>query len=163
MRNHERRSAARAGVQIDWVGHEHGQGVGARQARARPRPGGGGYLNECTTPEVWEHAKIRELSEMGLPGLWVEIARLIGYDRFMAMWRRLDAEIALRSDSEAMIEVEIRRFSSFERYQRNRFIEALAAMGATDSEIRARVKRELGEELSQSHIRRLASKRRVRA
>ena len=77
--------------------------------------------------------------------------------------RILDAAIELRSDSDSMIEVQLRRFGSFRRYQRNRFIEALANLGCTDKEIRGRVKRELGEDLSLSHIYRLAAPRRVRA
>lgn len=159
----EMRSAERAGAQLDWVGHDQEHGVGARQARPRPSRRGGGYLHECTGPEVWEEAKIRELAAMGLPEVWLAVAREIGYDRFMAVWRILDAAIELRSDSDSMIEVQLRRFSSFRRYQRNRFIEALASLGATDKEIRGRVKRELGEDLSLSHIYRLASRRRVRA
>ena len=100
---------------------------------------------------------------MGLPGVWLAVAREAGYDKFMAIWRILDAAIEMRSDSDSMIEVQLRRFGSFRRYQRNRFIEALANLGCTDKEIRGRVKRELGEDLSLSHIYRLAAPRRVRA
>ncbi len=163
MNQPELRSGMRAPVQLDWVGDVPVHGVGARQAGQRLRAGGGGYLNECTTPELWEEAKFRELADMGLPGVWLAVAREIGYDKFMALWRILDAAIELRSDSDSMIEVQLRRFASFRRYQRNRFIEALANLGCTDKEIRLRVRRELGEDLSLYHIYRLASKRRVRA
>lgn len=163
MNQSEMRSGARAPVQLDWVGDVPVHGVGARQAGPRLRPRGGGYLNECTTPGLWEEAKFRELADMGLPGVWLAVAREVGYDKFMAMWRILDAAIEMRSDSDSMIEVQLRRFSSFRRYQRNRFIEALANLGCTDKEIRGRVKRELGEDLSLSHIYRLAAPRRVRA
>lgn len=163
MNRRERRSGWHARAQLDWVGDLPSTGVGARQAGPRLRAGGGGYLNECNTPELWEEAKFRELADMGLPGVWLAVAREAGYDKFMAIWRILDAAIELRSDSDSMIEVQLRRFGSFRRYQRNRFIEALANLGCTDKEIRGRVKRELGEDLSLSHIYRLAAPRRVRA
>lgn len=163
MAKPEVRSEWHAGMQIDWVGDVPANGVGARQAGPRLRPRGGGYLNECTTSGLWEEAKFRELAVMGLPGVWLAVAREVGYDKFMAMWRILDAAVEIRSDSDSMIEVQLRRFGSFRRFQRNRFIEALANLGCTDKEIRARVRRELGEELSLSHISRLASARRVRA
>lgn len=150
-------------MQIDWVGDLPAQGVGGRQARGSADPGGGGYLHECTGLEVWEAAKIRELVHMGLPAIWIAVAREIGYEPFMAMWRLLDAAVELRSESESMIEVQLRRFSSFRRYQRNRYIETLAGLGLTPGEIRERVKTELGEELSSSHMFRLSSRRRVKA
>jgi hypothetical protein len=105
---------------------------------------------------------LRELADMGLPRVWLEVAHDLGYDAFMRLWRRLDAAVELRSDSDSMIDVKLRRFGSFERYQRNRFIETLAGMGLDHQEIRRRVKAELNEELSESHIGRLASRRRVR-
>jgi hypothetical protein len=60
-----------------------------------------------------------------------------------------------------MIEVQLRRLSSYRRFQRNRFIESLVLAGLGDRAIRAMVKRELGEELSLSHISRLAGRRKV--
>lgn len=163
MNDHEKRSGNAAGAQLDWVGHAPGQGVGARQGRARGGRRGGGYLNECTPSELWEEAKIRELAEMGLPGFWLEVVREIGFDRFILLWRRLDREASMRADSDSMILVQLRRFSSYERYQRNRFIEALAGMGLSPADIRARVLSDLGEELSDRHILRLSARRRVRA
>jgi hypothetical protein len=100
---------------------------------------------------------------MGLPGVWLEIARAIGYEHFMAMWRILDRSIAMRSESESMIEVQLRRIASYHRFQRNRFIEALAATGMHDREIRDALQHQLGEKLSLSHISRLAGPRRVRS
>lgn len=159
----ENRSAATAGAQLDWVDGLAVQGVGARHRHDHAPQGGGGYLDECTAPELWQEAKFRELSDMGLPQVWLEVAHDIGYDAFMLMWRRLDAAVEMRSDTESMIEVQLRRYSSFQRYQRNRFIESLVDMGLSYREIHARVTNEIGEELSQSHIRRLAMRRRVKA
>lgn len=156
----EKRSVMRAEQQLDWVGFDQVQGVGARQAGGAPPPGGGGYLHECTPPQLFAEARFRELGEMGLPAVWLRVAREIGYERFMAMWRILDASIELRSESDSMIEVQLRRYASFQRFQRNRFIEALSQF-LTPAEIRARVKVELGENLSLHHVRRLANRRRV--
>ncbi|MNV83546.1 hypothetical protein D3C71_1773600 [compost metagenome] len=105
---------------------------------------------------------MRELAEMGLPQVWLDVAREIGYEPFMRMWRVLDSAVEMRSESESMIEVQLRRFSSFQRYQRNRFIEALVNMGLSTTEIQNRVKRELGEELSVRHLVRLAARGRGR-
>lgn len=159
---HERRSAAHAGAQLDWVDLAHDEGVGARQGHGQPTAGGGGYLHECTPSQLWEEARLRELAEMGLPQVWLDVAREIGYEPFMRMWRVLDSAVEMRSESESMIEVQLRRFSSFQRYQRNRFIEALVNMGLSTTEIQNRVKRELGEELSVRHLVRLAARGRGR-
>lgn len=154
-------------MQIDWVDQVHGptvvpaqQGVGARQGQGKASRRGGGYLHECTTPQVWEEAKIRELADMGMPSVWLAVAHEVGYDRFMAMWRILDAAVELRSDSDSMIEVKLRRFSSFQRYQRNRFIESLAPF-LDNRQIRDRVKADLGEKLTVHHVGRLAKRRRL--
>lgn len=167
----ETRSATHAQAQMDWVGHGESErereslaltdGVGARQCESFHLPGGGGYLDECTPSELWQEAKFRELFDMGLPAVWLEIAHDLGYDAFMRLWRRLDAAAEMRSDAESMIEVQLRRYSSFLRFQRNRFIETLVDMGVSHREIRERVRRDIGEELSPSHIRRLAARRRV--
>lgn len=147
---------------MDWVEQVHGEGVGARQGGGLPAAGGGGYLDECTPAELWADARLRELADMGLPKVWLEIAHDLGYEAFMRMWRRLDAAVELRSEAESMIEVQLRRYSSFQRYQRNRFIEALADMGLTGRQIRERVSADIGENLSISHIRRIVKPRRVR-
>jgi hypothetical protein len=160
---HERRSSAGAQLTLDGLELTLQQGVGGRHGRPGRRRRGGGYLNECISPDVWEEAKIRELETMGLPGVWIAIAREIGYERFMAMWRILDRSLQMRSESESMIEVQLRRFSSFQRFQRNRFIESLVAAGFDDRQIREMVRDQLGEKLSMSHISRLAGRRKVRS
>jgi hypothetical protein len=99
---------------------------------------------------------------MGLPAVWIEIAREIGYSSFMAVWRILDRSEALRSDSDSMIEVKLRRYGSFRRFQRNLFIESLVAAGLGVREIRTTVAATLGESLSKSQIHRLATRLRVR-
>ena len=158
---HESRSAAHAGVQVDWVHDAAMQGVGVRHGHEAATAGGGGYLDECTPAQLWDDAKFRELAAMGLPQVWLDVARDIGYDAFMRVWRRLDAATELLSDGESMIEVKLRRYASFQRFQRNRFIEALVDMGLQNPEIRDRVARDIGDNLTLRHIQRIARTRRV--
>lgn len=158
---HESRSSWQAQAEIDGLEQAPGQGVGARRSGGHRRRRGGGYLNERTSSDVWEVAKIRELEVMGMPGVWIDVARAIGYESFMTMWRILDRSLVLRSESESMIEVKLRRLSSFHRFQRNRFIECLVTMGFDDKAIQEMVARQLGETLSLSHIFRLAGRRKV--
>lgn len=165
MAVHETRSARPARRTREGSAHDTDQGVGVRQADLFAPAGGGGYLNECTTPKDWERAKLAELSEMGLPSVWIRVATSIGYDNFLDFWRILDTAAELRevrrSDNESMIEVQLRRFASFKRYQRNRFIETLAASGLPNAAIQEEVKQQLGEKLDRSHIRRLATRGRM--
>ena len=147
------------------------RGVGARQGDLFGPAGGGGYLNECNRSEVskrdLEVAKIRELEDMGLPNIWLRVARAIGFENFMQFWRIVDTAAEHRemrlSDNESMIEVQMRRYASFRRYQRNRFIETLAAGGHSATEIQQAVKGQLGESLSRNHIVRLARRGRMTA
>lgn len=139
-------------------------GVGGRQAQAAPSRGGGGYLDGCTPPEVAgpPDLRLRELAEIGLSATWLGVARLLGYDAFVAMWRLLSSDPVLRNDDD-QIELRLRPFRSYERYQRNRYIDTLVAAGLKPSEIHAMVHTELGEKLSYRHIKRLASSGRGRA
>jgi hypothetical protein len=159
---HESRSEAPAQMDLEGVAPAPAQGVGARRPGRPRRRRGGGYLNERISSDVWEVAKLHELEVMGLPGVWLEVAAVIGYDDFMAMWAILDRSIQLRSESESMIDVKLRRLASFRRFQRNRFIESLVKAGLDDKAIQAMVHAQLGESLSLSHIFRLADRRRVR-
>ena len=146
-------------------------GWGLGRATCSARPGGGGYLNECNRSDVskrdLEVAKIRELEDMGLPNIWLRVARAIGFENFMQFWRIVDTAAEHRemrlSDNESMIEVQMRRYASFKRYQRNRFIETLAAGGHSATEIQQAVKGQLGESLSRNHIVRLARRGRMTA
>lgn len=158
---HETRSGEPAQRDLAGIEPAPGQGVGGRQAQGRRRRRGGGYLNERTSPDVWEGARLRELESMGLPSVWLDVAREIGFNRFMAVWRILDRSVQLRSDSDSMIEVQLRRLHSYRRYQRNRFIEELVRSGFDDRAIREVVLDRLGESLSLSHISRLAGRRKV--
>lgn len=168
MGNDERRSAGPARGASGVPGQSadgHDGGVGARQTDLWPDGGGGGYLNECTASEVLEEAKIREFSEMGLPAFWIRVAEAIGHDKFLIFWRMAEAAAELselrRSENESMIELSLRRYASYKRYQRNRWIEALASNHLPTAVIQQAVKQRLGENLDLSHIRRLAKRGRI--
>ena len=162
MNLNEPRSAAPAQPRIGVLDGDDGQGVGARQGDLFATAGGGGYLNECTTSKVWEKTKLRELADMGMPSVWLRVAEAIGYDKFLIFWRILDTAAELRevrrSENESMIEVQLRRFSSYKRYQRNRYIETLASAGLPTAAIQDAVRQRLGEKLHVRHIRKLAKR-----
>lgn len=186
----ERRSAmaARTWQQVELIVNEtendyQAQGVGGRPALPPPPPGGGGYLNESTVSELpiqgrknfadapqvrpvidtpREAALLAELAAMGLSNAMLNVAAAIGFDAFMAMWKILDQSDELLSDSGGRILARLPRLNAYRRYQRNRFVEALAQLGMSQPEIRKKIKRELGEEISNRHTRRLMASRRVK-
>lgn len=136
-----------------------GEPVGGRQIDPIPSAGGGGYLDVCNFAKFRERdPRLDEFAEMGLPRVWLDVAELIGADNFLAMWRRLDAEDAF-TEREGRLIVKLRRYGSYQRYQRNRYIESLAKTGMTAVEISRRVSRQLCEQISVAHIRRLAKNR----
>lgn len=137
------------------------RGVGARQAGRPPRAGGGGYLDGRTATEVGVDPRLRELAEIGLQAHWLAVANVAGYDRFIGLWRLLSADPSLRNDDD-QIELRLRPFRSFERYQRNRYIDTLVSAGMRASEIHDLVRKDLGEKLTLRHIKRLAAASRAR-
>jgi hypothetical protein len=179
----DRRSgtAAQAWDQLDLLPPEHG--VWGRQGQGQGQPGGGGYLNECTPPEVRhgrlkknfaknfansqldprEAALLSELDAMGLSRVMLQIAQTIGFDNFMAMWQILDSSYEAMADNDSGIYIRLQRMSAYKRFQRNRFIEAMAAMGMSQPEISRSVKRDLGEKVSDRHIWRLMAGGRVKS
>ena len=168
----ESRSPSAADLTLDlWPEHPRpalhapgapgGRGVGARQGGRRPRGGGGGYLDGRTPSELPADARLRELAEIGLSATWLAVAEQLGYDQFVAMWRLLSADAALRNDDN-QIELRLRPFRAWERYQRNRYIATLVQAGLRPSEIHAMVEENLGETLSSRHIKRLAARGKAR-
>jgi len=165
------------------------QGVGGRHGHGHGLAGGGGYLYGCNPSEVArgprkkiakfprslpkgeicappvnprEAALLEELDAMGLSRVMLQVAHAIGFDNFMAMWRILDGAYETLTDNESGIAVRLPRLAAYKRYQRNRFIEAMAAMGKTQPEISRSVHRELGEKVSDRHIWRLMAGSRVK-
>lgn len=140
----------------------HRHGVGGRRRTSHVRRGGGGYLDGRTPSELRADPRLRELAEIGLASHWLAIASIVGYDAFIAIWRLLSADPALRND-DSQIELCLRPFRSYEKYQRNRYIDTLVQAGLKPSLILDMVREELGEKLSHRHIRRLAARSRQEA
>jgi hypothetical protein len=136
-------------------GHPDG-GVGARQARRAARRGGGGYLNGRTASELRTDLRLRELAEIGLSATWLAIAAAVGYETFVVIWRTLSADDTLRNEHN-QIELVLRPFRSYERYQRNRYVATLAQAGLKPAEIEHALRADLGERLSRRHIHRLVA------
>lgn len=156
--------------------------MGGRQGIGQELGGGGGYLNECTPPEVRqrrarknfakfpansqldprEAALLSELDAMGLSRVMLQIAQTIGFDNFMAMWEILDGSYEAMADNDSGIYIRLQRLSAYKRFQRNRFIEAMAAMGMSQPEISRSVTRDLGEKVSDRHIWRLMAGGRIK-
>ncbi|MCW5624080.1 MAG: hypothetical protein KIT73_05095 [Burkholderiales bacterium] len=143
------------------IGLPSSPGVGGRQASSPPPTVGGGYPDICTPsdfdffPAAVEKIdpRLGELQAIGLHPAWLGVAKTIGVDAFLAAWRVLDASV--RPSERGVLELQLRSYRSFLRYQRNRYIDALAAGGVPPTEIRSRVARDLGENLSDVTIRRV--------
>lgn len=146
-------------------------GVGGRQAEAPSPPGGGGYLDTCGFFKIRpaedpkkRDPRLDELSAMGMPRTWLQVAETIGVDAFLQMWRILDADDAMLANGHLrgagmVIEVRLRPYRSYLRFQRNRYIETLAALKVPCATIRDMLKRQLGEEISERHISNLTNKK----
>jgi len=140
------------------------QGVGGRQDEPPPPAGGGGYQDICgvfkfrpgDAPKKRD-PRLDELIAMGMPRTWLQVAEAIGVDAFLQMWRILDADESLHEDN--MVQAHLRPYRSYLRFQRNRYIETLAALRVPTSTIRDMLKRQLGEEISERHIFNLANKK----
>jgi hypothetical protein len=123
-----------------------------RKARAarRPRP----HLAGSPDP------RMRELVEMGMPGHWLAVARIVGYDAFVQMWRYLSSLDRLREDM--ITTLTLRNFRTYEKYQRNRYIETLARSGLRPAQIRQAIKADLDETLSLDRVEAIVKDARLR-
>lgn len=98
-----------------------------------------------------------ELRAMGMPAVWLDVADICGPAVFVRIWERLDREYGFQEAGDGEpLRIRLRRFASYRRYQRNRYIESLASMGCTAPEIQQRLLAELGEGIGLSHISRIS-------
>ena len=139
-------------------------GVGARQEDAPPPAGGGGYLETCRVlnfsarPPAQKNGgdpRLNELEQMGLQAVWLNVAAEIGVDAFLTMWRVVDGDPASHN-KEGFIQISLKNYRSYLRYQRNRYIESLAAQGLKPLDIRRYVARHFRESVSYRHISRIS-------
>ncbi|MDD2664360.1 MAG: hypothetical protein PHD19_11470 [Dechloromonas sp.] len=145
----------------DLFGDAGGQGVGARQGGSGPVGGGGGYLKICGAQnfqipdESPEDPRFLELEAIGMPGAWLRLARRVGFDAFLDVWRMISEDESTRHDGGRRMP-KLREFSAYQRYQRNRYVKSLAEHGLNPDQIQRIVQRHLGERLSVCHIQGLA-------
>lgn len=162
-------SEKRSGASEIAQGDLFGGGVGARQGdQGDPSPGGG-YLNNCDlsnfsnpAPAPSDEKKRRdprfeELERIGLPAVWLRIAERVGFDVWLDIWRTLSDDDSVRHDGGARLP-KLRCYSAYSRYQRNRYIEALANNGASPKEIQTAIRKNLGEMLDITNIQRISKR-----
>jgi len=135
-------------------------GVGGRHTDHPLPDRGGGYqdfynsagfpLNEKIDP------RLIELREIGLSRAWLKVAETIGVDSFLAAWKVLDHQTKLVNPGQR--EVYVPLFSSYLRFQRNRFILALADQDVSVDQIRKMVRSSLCESISARHITRIIAR-----
>lgn len=129
------------------------QGVGGRQAARARSVGGGGYPENCgfsnfqIADVVSDDSRFDELVKIGLGGPWLRLARRVGFDNFLAVWRAIcEDDCTLHDGGRRM--PKLREFRAYERFQRNEYIRGLAAAGVDPKDIRRLVEKNAGERLS---------------
>lgn len=139
-------------------------GVGGRQGDSVLSPGGGGYLDICPVlnfrpmgEQKKRDPRMEELKKMGLQQVWIKVAEEIGVDAFLRTWRILDGDPGSYNDR-GRLEIPLRSYSSYLKFQRNRYIETLTQTGCTAPEIRERLNKQLCEQISLRHISRIQKK-----
>lgn len=163
-------SEKRSGVHEIAQGDLFGGGVGARQgAQANPDPGGE-YLNNCdlsnfSNPAPVDEKKRRdprfsELERIGIPAVWLRIAERVGFDAWLDIWRMLSDDDSVRHDGGARLP-KLRCYSAYSRYQRNRYIKALAEQGMPAPEIQRALRKNLCEQLDITNITRISRRTRI--
>lgn len=146
------------------------QGVGGRHGSGPSPARGGGYQDISGIFEFRTRAKknadprLDELAAMGMQNYWLEVAEYLGVDAFLGMWRILDTykdSIPSKGSYATSLYPTLRNYASYLRFQKNRFVEALAAQGVAPKEIQRRVQTQLCENISIVHIQRLARKAKI--
>ncbi|MFZ4285586.1 hypothetical protein [Variovorax sp. HJSM1_2] len=99
---------------------------------------------------------------MGLSRVVLAVAEELGFEAFMRVWRVLDSAPELLSDNGYTLIVRMPRLRAYQRFQRNRLVETMAAMGYSQREVQKKVSEQLGEKISDRHTRRLMASRRKR-
>ena len=167
-------SEKRSGAGEIAQGDLFGLGVGVRQGLVGDAGLGGEYLNNCDLPNFSNPApapgvekkrrdpRFEELERIGLPRVWLRIAERVGFDTWLDIWRILSDDESVRHDGGARLP-KLRCYSAYSRYQRNRYIEALAAQGMPLGAIHRALLENLRESLDVTNIKKIAKRARVRA
>ena len=153
----KKRSYGTGFAQVDLFGAVPAQGVGGRQGKARPVAGGGGYLKNCGISNFQipgappPDPRFTEIEKIGIGGPWLRLARRVGFDTFLEIWRAISDDEAVRHDGGRRMP-KLREFSAYGRFQRNEYIRSLARSGFDPQQVQKLVQRNLHEFLSLKHI-----------
>ncbi|MDD4927499.1 MAG: hypothetical protein PHF58_13475 [Methylotenera sp.] len=142
---------------------DHAKGVGGRHTPSPSPPWGGRYLHECTNLNfspttacaIKIDPRLEELKQMGLQAVWIAVAEKIGIDNMLNAWQILDQDKTSVSDNGRLL-IPLRSYSTYLRFQRNRYIESLSRMGLKPPAIKQIMSEQLGEKISIRHISRLS-------
>jgi len=160
----EKRNSVGESAQLNLFGCAPGAGVGARQA-GRPEAGKGGeYLEICGDQNFRpdEDPRFEELRRIGLPRAWLLVAETVGFDSWLAVWRRLSSEEFngwVRRDTGGTRMPMLRSYDAYLRFQRNRYIQALGARGMSPAQVARAAARNLHEPLDESHVAKIMSRK----
>lgn len=134
--------------------------LGARQGVAPTTARWGGYQQTCSVLNFPSRRdpRLDELRGLQLGDTWIGVAEIIGFDQFIAVWRLLTSSNAWLDEGHR---VYLPSFRKYLRLQRNLLIEALLSDGQTSADIRAHVKRTLGEDIDLPHFRKIVAKIRM--
>lgn len=161
----EKRNPTAGTAQSDLFGLPSTPTPGARQVAPPTPAGGGGYLPTRGFQNFEQDAAVdprfAELRRLGLPAAWLIVAESVGVDAFLEVWRRLSSEEFseyVRRDTGGTRMPTLRSFDSWLRYQRNRYVAALARRGFSSAEVRRAVQRNLRESLDEKHVSKLMKK-----
>lgn len=94
--------------------------------------------------------------------MWLRVAETVGFDLFLEVWRRLtdDAEASGYQRETGGVKMPgLRSYDAYLRYQRNRYIEGLAARGMKPPEVRRAVAKNLREPLDERHVFKIMNRR----
>jgi len=99
-------------------------------------------------------SRLNELREIGLPQWLLDLTTEIGVDAALMVWQRLSDAARERGDNR----IHVPAWSTFLRYQRNRFILTLGDQGVSPEAIRDQVRAVLCEQISLLHVKRILSR-----
>lgn len=165
----EKRSNRAVFAQSDLFGagvNESDSRVGGRQRQARIPAGGGRYPKICGFPNFSTEndpppdPRFSELEKIGLPGAWLRLARRVGFDAFLDVWRMVCEDETTRHDGGRRMP-KLREFDTYLRFQRNRYIDSLRPANLDPKKVQALLRQNLGEHLSIEQVQRLMGKRKI--
>ena len=132
------------------------EGVGGRQIAYFSSSGGGGYLDNYSFSQLSigkfpPDPRLDDLKRLGIHHTWQKVAATIGMDAFLTMWRILDTEEQFQHPK-GNLSINLRRYRSYVRFQRNEYIRSLAKEGFTKKEIANKLSSALCEKVQTCHM-----------